>query len=133
MTITEFLLARIAEDKTVAATAAEPGVDYDVSSMSYDERWSPDRVEAECEAKRAIIADHECIVGGIEIRLTEPDLPDWENFTPGWYSRDVCGRCYPPEGEGRWPCATIRALAVVYDEHPDYDPEWRHARGELHA
>ena len=24
-----------------------------------------------------------------------------------------------------YPCLTLRALAAVYSDHPDYDPAWR--------
>jgi hypothetical protein len=58
--LTDFLLARIAEDEaTVTAALADP-TRWDAGDW-IDRAWSPVRVMAECEAKRQIIkavADH---------------------------------------------------------------------------
>ena len=109
MTLTEFLLARIAEDEDRAKRAAfgwgeswssntddgenwsavYAGVQYlfgheDVDLMDYIARHEPARVLAECEAKRQLIER----VGN----------PNWAGFN---------------------------ILALPYAEHPDYRPEWR--------
>lgn len=47
MTLTEFLLARIAEDET-AVRGLTSGEDPDFF-------WGPDRIRAECEAKRRLL------------------------------------------------------------------------------
>ncbi len=64
MTITEFLLARIAEDERLANAVdmLSAGVDR-ISTHSlpefsdYQIRWQPAAVRAECKAKRAIIVE----------------------------------------------------------------------------
>lgn len=113
MTITEFLLARIAEDENVARHPSpmfpmvgaahhswELGVntdrDYQDSTIVID----PARVLAECEAKRLIVDLHTPV----------------DDEADGW-----CNRC---DGDG-WPCGTMAALASVYSDHPDYDEAWR--------
>ena len=81
MTLTEFLLARIAEDEAVATLVQS--------------------VLAEDAAKRAIVALHGPV--GIDCRS--------------------CGTAY--EHGVDYPCPTLRALAVPYANHPDYDQAWR--------
>ncbi len=70
----------------------------------------------EVEAKRAILAEHQ---------HEKTYLPtDGEGFG--------CSCCCWDRDEGQggcgW-CATVRALAAVYRDHPDYDPEWNTATG----
>lgn len=131
--LAEFLLSRIAEDEAAARDAA---FDDDrwrqsetdplrvrtklshntVARAEFDDhaahitRWDPERVLAECEAKRRIIEIH--------------------------YDRGEgrgCGRCATAAGGSdgfvwvepdAWPCDTLRVLAAPYSDHPDYDPEW---------
>ena len=150
MTLTEFLLARIAEDEADARTAIgiAPGDDRTPSdwwvkeehSMVYAGHWvpvvetaersipngegdgvitwrvpatldhiarhDPDRVLAECEAKRRIVAEHPEQVDMI---------PESEGF--GSVQYEVPGRRYVPE--------VLRLLAMPYADHPDYDEAWR--------
>ena len=136
MTITEFLLARIAEDRE-SATQAEWAMQGEWFTTADDQvdafvqRESPARVLAECAAKRAIIDDHaatdhsyrEDVYVGDDVYLT-PSLPacrqcttstDTARITSSW---DVADRIIAP-------CDTVRALAAVYADHPDYDPSWR--------
>ena len=101
----EFLLARIAEDEHHARAARgwQTGDRHVGQPLDYSihmDRWSPDRVLAECAAKRAIVQLHTPV----------DDQPD------GW-----CNLC---DGDG-WPCGTMAALATVYAGHPDYDESWR--------
>ena len=136
MTITEFLLARIAEDEDVARVFddVKPRY-YEVSGMEPSPEYvtvyvSPARVLAECAAKRAIIDDHaatdhsyrEDVYVGDDVYLT-PSLPacrqcttstDTARITSSW---DVADRIIAP-------CDTVRALAAVYADHPDYDTAW---------
>lgn len=120
MTLTEFLLARIAEDEAVARSFAahaapdasggkllrppvEPvGPAYPIGALLV----GVERVLAECEAKRRIVDIHRrgtCSTGPA----------DW------------CEGCGGEYGEGDpWPCTTLRAGASVYRDHPDYDPAW---------
>jgi len=100
--LTEFLLARIAEDDE-AAQAALPDdpADEPYSFWGFDGelagrfetghhalRWSPRRALAECEAKRKIVGDPEHR-GGVM----------YDYF--------------------------LLLLAAVYSDHPDYQPGWR--------
>lgn len=107
-TLTDFLLARIAEDEERITrlrilTAEDRGETYT--------GWAGhDRVLAECEAKRQIVGDH--------------------TLWPGWFgNRATCGRCYDGDDvyseDSAYPCLTLRALATVYADHPDYDEAWR--------
>jgi hypothetical protein len=113
VTLTEFLLARIAEDEAVALEAR------DAPRPSYATAWytgaevplplgigliktmSPARVLAECEAKRRIVGD----------------------FTGERLDADYndCG----DECVGNALHWVLRALALPYADHPDYDPAWR--------
>jgi hypothetical protein len=125
MTLTEFLLARIAEDEDVArrlSRATLSGWEADeqehaVCSMAdtiaegvqfgmetHIARWEPRRVIAECEAKRRIIDLHD---GG-------------KDKSRGlWVNRTGCTCGDMP------PCRTLAALAMPYADHPDYRVEWR--------
>lgn len=129
MNITEFLEARIAEDEKVASRSLRSprlaAADY--KQVNTGELLTrPDRVLAECAAKRAIIADH-----GWD--YTDP----YEGWKDDAYreihgdSRDerTCTRCGGTNlvaGHGErgykvaWPCPTIKALASTYKDHPDY-------------
>lgn len=134
MTLTEFLLARIAEDEEDARSAMASmegrGEQWECRSGTYADhvqrvgphlrdrqiaeavfgarhiaRHDPARVLAECEAKRAIAELHE-------------DLLDEDQG--GNLRSDGCYSCDAP-----WPCSTLRALALPYADHPDYDEDWR--------
>lgn len=111
MSITEFLLARIAEDEAVAV-AAEPHEEWisvgkiedggmDTADGEHVARWSPARVMAECKAKRRIVDEH----------------GDDGGFCA------TCHDYYEHDGI-RHPCPTLLALAQPYADHPDYDPAW---------
>jgi hypothetical protein len=124
MTITEFLLARIAEDEDAAHGAEDVSpspwlisayselADATQGHIAQGEHplrhttigfiaWNhPARVLRECEAKRRIIELHPSDGHAL--------VPDCETCT----------------FEHGWPCATLRALAAVYSDHPDYRQEW---------
>lgn len=131
--LTEFLLERIAEDEAVALRRKGTGFfKYDRKphtnkmggSISYwlDDwqgqafidvtehiaRHDPARVLAECEAKRAIVELHANNEGDLE--------------------RGSCSTCTDRDYLGivddEWPCATIRALALPYADHPDFESGW---------
>lgn len=126
--LAEFLLARIAEDEAMARTAGKPDTSgetlhgYTVSAAE-DEgapdagveliaRFDPARVLAECEAKRKIVEVHETIAA----------------FYPGCtIETDPCCEVCSGGGEypGSFPCKTLRLLAAVYADHPDYRDGWR--------
>ena len=109
MTLTEFLLARIAEDEaevrehqtTWGVETWSPGCVYantEYRSMTID----PARVLAECEAKRQIVKEAKAT------RLAA------EAFTGGSARLAVT---YGIE-------VILRALAAVYADHADYLAEW---------
>ena len=99
-TLTEFLLARIAEDET-SAMRARPLQDYEPSGM-----WGIDRVLAECEAKRRIVTLH-------------GDAHECSTFDHHG-EVDNCTWCLDAED-----CSTMLLLASVYADHPDHREEWR--------
>lgn len=132
MTITEFLLARIAEDRAKVehapdatedtASARGPGwyhglectlcghVGFDGTESNVEDAWHEhmeavhqrSRVLAECEAKRRIV--------DLAEQLDEPTtLRDRLAFPTARVVLDH----------------TLQALASVYTDHPDFDPAWR--------
>lgn len=152
-TLVEFLTARLDEDER-AAHAAAPGpwtygdiesvaggTLYDqtvaIASVQWDNarpdpriqrfrpeaqadatgehiaRHDPARVLAEVAAKRAIVELH-----GLHPNChADIDGPDYL----------ICAIChdYRRHDAARWPCATLRALALPHADHPEYREEWK--------
>lgn len=130
MTLTDFLLVRIAEDEELARACQDEvgshraGEDFDDGSGPADldafpsYPWGsgekelgfmagpgqPARVLAECAAKRRIVEAHHW-------------EEEWEN---GVRFASDCEDCWQSP-----PCHTLRALASVYADHPDYRVEWK--------
>ena len=134
--LTDFLLARIAEDETVAR-AATPGP-WVVRSLGYVAgggatslfgtdvhdapadhepdaehiaRHDPARVLAECEAKRRIV-EHADAFADCEVH-------------PGRKSETDCDECIAAwriNMNDEW---YLRFLALPYADHPDYREEWK--------
>lgn len=137
MTIIEFLHARLDGDEAYARTAF---ADHNDAGPEWSEPWSggvmagpevvdtfdsgisrhmvrhdPARVLREIAAKRTILAEH--------------TPTDWPTRAPA-----ICPVC----GQWNWevamgddagtplhhPCPTLRLLASVYADHPDYQQEW---------
>ena len=101
MDLSEFLLARIAEDEAWATSAwreQSHAGGCDVCGASFP------RLLAECEAKRRIVEHH---------RSNDDDWP-------------LCVICTEvgPDAQG-WPCLTLHLLALPYADHEDYDEAWR--------
>ena len=94
MTLTDFLLARIAEDEAAARAVDGRYEDAQWHSKPGDhlDRWGPERVLAECVSKRWIVN-------------RGPDS------------------CSGPDGHIQHAMA-LEALALPYVDHPDFDPEW---------
>ncbi|MCR6706564.1 MAG: DUF6221 family protein [Cellulomonas sp.] len=123
--LTEFLLARIAEDEAVARRALAL---YGEREFTVEWGWSvhirhasgghgtsfvdgapdPARVLAECEAKRRIVA--------LADDATGLDMQVDGEFLVG--SRDEAADPYIGD-------LILRALALPYADHPDYDVAWR--------
>jgi hypothetical protein len=115
MTLTEFLLARIAEDDEAARALLAEGWTHDGSpSPTADQpmarfgrvAFTLGRVLADCEAKRRIVALH----GDAHECSTYDHTGEIDNCTWCLYATD---------------CSTMRLLAAVYGDHPDYRDEWR--------
>lgn len=132
MTITEFLLARIADDEANARAAIADDGDSDegfagqyakliqppsgvgLAQGGFGEAAArmiatyavPRRVLAECEAKRRIVDTSERMM---------LDADDAENQMSA-KERMFAATCAH---------ANLRALASVYADHPDFAPEWR--------
>lgn len=101
MTITEFLLARIAEDEADANRGRSHPDPTTFARDNYGYLWvQPARVLAECEAKRRILDDWEALTE--ENDGSERDRAMIDNLN------DV-----------------MEYLAAVYADHPDYRDEWR--------
>jgi len=97
MTITEFLMARIAEDEEAARAAMQAS-----AQMAHIALHDPARVLAECEAKRRIV----------DFALME---------ATGTATRQLDAGELPERTE--W--VAVAALAEVYADHPDYREEWK--------
>ena len=96
MNLTEFLLARIAEDEAAAKAARgwQTGSRHEGQPLDWSihmDRWSPDRVLAEVEAKRQMVE---------------------------WYQA-VAASSYKTS------MGFLTRLALPYADHPDYQQEWR--------
>ena len=72
----------------------------------------PARVLREVEAKRRITALHHPVF---------EDYVDGDGIERGSYQ---CAEDEPPGSPDYWPCRTIRAIAAIYSDHPDYRQEW---------
>lgn len=109
MTLTEFLLARIADDEAEAADmlASWDGDLGDPDATPFVQ-WG-NRVLAECEAKRRIV--------------------EWCGFitTCATHRAPVisCRECEAAEMASGYDERVLEFLALPYADHPDYRPEWR--------
>lgn len=97
MTLTEFLLARIAEDEAIAAKANKGGdVEdtpiFECGSQGRHVGMAPVRVLAECEAKRRIV--ERC--SAVDSAMPSTHLAH----------------------------GILAELALPYADHPDYDESW---------
>jgi hypothetical protein len=114
--LTEFLLARIAEDEaevaafdkewktTTVARDVPQGLAYITDTEYMSLLVDPSRVLAECEAKRRIVERHgRCGTG----------MGYCDDGGHGWGGEDGLG------------CADLADLAAVYADHPDYRDEWK--------
>src|SRR5690242_2681117 len=101
MNPTDFLLARITEDEEWArwATSETPRFPGDNQARSH-----PRRLLAECEAKRQIIGRHSGTGDGRCLRCVCNDT-----------SHDAVNQL----------CGTLRIVAAIYADHPDYREEWK--------
>lgn len=121
MNITEFLLARIAEDARFATEWEKRNGDQwykaewlfeTVGEFNWDEAehieyWTPHKVFKECQAKLRIVTEIH--------RAGGPRTMDGD-----------CGGCGQTDGYGIAidDCPTLKLLALSYSDHPDYREEW---------
>lgn len=100
LTLTEFLLARIAEDEQDAECVLWDNGQGNVESYE-------SRVLAECDAKRRIVEEWRRAESLIDT-LTQADQPDVDEW----------------EAQSRALEVVLRTIAAVYADHPDYNEEW---------
>jgi len=109
MGLTEFVAARLDEDEA----AARFMMDREARCLQLRAEFLGfplgERVLREAGAKRKILALHEQARSHKNGRLLDFCICQAEDGV-------VCGH---------WPCETLRALAAVYSDHPDYDPAWK--------
>ena len=123
MSLDEFLLARIAEDKRVAmaAAGAEGLVEWDPDAVGqgltgpgwgeHVARHDPARVLAECSAKRRIV---------LACRDARP-----ETAFVGTHPRGLDDFPAPVHDQHQLAALTLALLALPYAGHRHYRPEWR--------
>ena len=128
MTLTDFLLARITEDEAVAKSISldpdgvarqrfgKPGRAQWLA-LAVDRPWRDgvSRALAEVVSKRRIVGLHSPTANG-DCRLCLVDR--YEELAAG-NDHDCYHEPLP------YPCGTVRALALLYADHPDYDESWR--------
>jgi len=107
VTIGEFILARVADDEFLArhiATRRAPRCGIaGAAEVARIDTWDPARVLAQCSVRRKLVVEHR--VAGL---------------VPG-SARCGCGG----PGPACPPCLTMRALALEWADHPDYEATWR--------
>jgi len=117
--IAAFLLARYEADARIARKTLHEvalrregyggweSVDFNSpQAADHGQRWKPERVLRDIEAKRKLLEVHHMERAG--------------GYEDCW----VCKTPYEYEAES-YPCDTLRILAEVYDQHADYLEEWR--------
>lgn len=124
MTLTEFLLERIAEDSEDAHCANEVRLlrwsqdnNMIINDAGFMQRFTRSRMIAECEAKRLIVEQHV----EHESRVAAYRSPRWvdgmnDNDILNWRKAEAV--CAATD-------SVVRALALPYANHPDYREEWR--------
>lgn len=114
MNITDFLLARIAEDEEAAREAValrahmalDPGpnadVGWDHTADGPAVIVGPEWMMAECEAKRRIVEDYDAL--NADYSVTRESQTEARRYQA---------------------LVSVAQLATAYDDHPDYDEAWR--------
>lgn len=102
--LSEFLLARIAEDERRSHAAALDD-DWVNDEMPLDGWYLGPRVLGECAVKQALIELHRT---------------DREHYCPTPDGSEYFNR----EGEAPQDCPTLRWLGSLYANHPDFDVSW---------
>lgn len=129
--IVEFLEARIAEDNEAAKEATNDGHRWlvDEETISLWPADDDDRMYGHITFPRKAHARHASIHDPIrvlrEVAAKRTILVEHAD------DEGQCARCLDSDGitylgayTAPWPCPTLRALAAVYSDHPDYRPDW---------
>ena len=123
MSLDEFLLARIAEDRRVAmeASGANGRVEWNADaigegpagprSVEHVVRHDPARVLADCSAKRRIV---------LACRDARPETAFLGTHLPGRGDFPA-----PVHGQHQLAAVVLALLALPYAGHRHYRPEWR--------
>lgn len=113
MSIVEFLLARITEEEADNSPDIDPEAWCDRQAGIH---YTHDHIAAECVAKRAVVAIHALKDAGSGTSI-DPDHREVGCETCNW------------DTSYWWleygPCDTLKALAAVHADHPDYNQEWK--------
>jgi hypothetical protein len=105
----EFLLSRIAEDERLAADA--PAAAGPAQPDGHPSPFDPDRVRAECAAKRRIV---------LACRELRPDTRILGARRGGMADVPTA-----PHDQHQLAAVALAQLALPYAGHHDYRPEWR--------
>lgn len=135
--LTAFLNARLEEDASFARATMRQGAPpwaafgrgERIPEMAHIERHSPARALREVEAKRAILAEHFILTNENRIEAYEEySVVPWGAKGGAGDQGSGCVTChyYGMGGvKGYGICRTVRILAAVYSDHPDYRQEWK--------
>jgi hypothetical protein len=115
--LVEFLRTRLDEDEQRSDHIHNDNCEYfwNPERPELHDCGEPTRVLAEVKAKRLILDEHRPTSDEELIVCTTCADQDWV-----YVRRKQTG---DPQFGG-WPCSTIRALTLMYTDHPDYNPEW---------
>lgn len=125
LTLADFLLARIAEDERrllrwgiryPRAVVFEPGP----NAIPIKDHL---RLRRECEAKRRIVELHERGPHPLDRKANPPFTGELE--TPSSICEECSGWDDPYVDQVDYPCTTLKLIAAIYADHPDYRAEWR--------
>ena len=121
MGIVEFLRARLDEDEAQAQRSkADNAMNPNLRIPAGWVNGVADRVLREVKAKQAVMAEHRPHDHrGEHGDAIFCDACQWDH---GDDSPRIDNQ--PTEGFGQNPCRTLVALASVYADHPDCDPDW---------
>src|SRR5258708_7113318 len=128
MDLATFLTAGLDDDRDLADSLGEQYAAMGRSIQGADTiplrallRLTAIRMLGEVDAKRKILALH-------ALSVTKVAQPSFDSFTgdriPDSYEV-TCETCGWASGNPASGCGTLRALAAVWSDHPDYDPAWK--------
>jgi hypothetical protein len=145
-TLAEFLLARIADEEWLAQDAASEGRPHRTGWQLWTSKKetvppgvvlgprgsveaSPARVLTECEVKREILKQHwravftDVLLGLRDASVCAVCHHVWDE--PSDWDEEADGEWHFPNVQMKFPCPTVKILALPYVDHPDFREEWR--------